>query len=68
MGTVPVGESLPGIPWKLKPPVFSGDSVHFRSFRKEAISYLLNMLALAMSSKTLVVKSQLPIPPSHTLN
>ena len=63
MGTVPVGDSLAGIPWKLKPPVFSGDSVHFRSSRKEAISYLLKMLALAMFSKTLVVKSQLPILP-----
>ena len=34
---IPAGESPAGIPWKLNPPVFSGDSVHFRSFEKEAI-------------------------------
>ena len=33
---VPAGESLAGIPWKLDPPIFSGDSVYFRSFEKEA--------------------------------
>ena len=38
-GAVPAGESLAGIPWKLNPPVFSGDSVHFRSFDKEAIIF-----------------------------
>ena len=38
-GTVPVGESLAGIPWKLNSPVFSGDSVRFRSFKKEAIIF-----------------------------
>ena len=38
-GAVPAGESLAGIPWKLNPPVFSGDSVHFRSFEKEAIIF-----------------------------
>ena len=38
-GTIPVGESLAGIPWKLNPPTFSGDSVHFRSFEKEAIIF-----------------------------
>ena len=38
-GTVPVGESLAGIPWKLKPPVFSGDSVHFRFFKRDAIIF-----------------------------
>ena len=38
-GTVPAGESLAGIPWKLNPSVFSGDSVHFRSFEKEAIIF-----------------------------
>ena len=38
-GTIPVGESLAGIPLKLKAPVFSGDSVHFRSFEKEAIIF-----------------------------
>ena len=36
-GAVPPGESPAGIPWKLNPPVFSGDSVHFRSFEKETI-------------------------------
>ena len=36
---VPAGESPAGIPWKLNPPVFSGDSVHFRSFEKEAIIF-----------------------------
>ena len=38
-GTVPVGESLAGIPWKLNPPVSSGDFVHFRSFKKEDIIF-----------------------------
>ena len=38
-GAVPAGESPAGIPWKLNPPVFSGDSVHFRSFEKEAIIF-----------------------------
>ena len=38
-GTVPVGESLAGVPWKLNPPVFSGDSVNFRSFKKEDIIF-----------------------------
>ena len=38
-GVVPAGESLAGIPWKLNPPVFSGDSVHFCSFEKEAIIF-----------------------------
>ena len=38
-GTVPAGESLVGIPWTLDPPFFSGDSVHFRSFEKEAIMF-----------------------------
>ena len=33
------GESLAGSPWKLNPPVFSDDSVHFRSFEKEAIIF-----------------------------
>ena len=36
---IPAGESPAGIPWKLNPPVFSGDSVHFRSFEKEAIIF-----------------------------
>ena len=31
-GTVPVGESLAG-------PVFSGDSVHFRSFKREVLIF-----------------------------
>ena len=38
-GAVPAGESPAGIPWKLNPPVFSGDSVHFRSFEKKAIIF-----------------------------
>ena len=39
-GTVPVGESLAGFPWKLNPAVFSGDSVHFRSsLKKQAIIF-----------------------------
>ena len=38
-GTIPVGESLAGIPWKLNAPGLSGDSVHFRSFEKEAIIF-----------------------------
>ena len=38
-GAVPAGEPPAGIPWKLNPPVFSGDSVHFRSFEKEAIIF-----------------------------
>ena len=37
--TVPVGESLTGIPWKLNPPVFSSDSVHFGSSKKETIIF-----------------------------
>ena len=36
---VPVGESLAGIPWKLIPQVFTGDSVHFRSLEKEVIMF-----------------------------
>ena len=39
-GTVPVGESLADIPSKLKPPVFSGDSVPFRSFKKAETEYV----------------------------
>ena len=38
-GAVPAGESSAGIPSKLNPPVFSRDSVHFRSFEKEAIIF-----------------------------
>ena len=38
-GAVPAGESPAGIPCKLNSPVFSGDSVHFRSFEKEAIIF-----------------------------
>ena len=38
-GAVPAGESPAGIPRKLNPPVFSGDSLHFRSFEKEAIIF-----------------------------
>ena len=38
-GAVPAGEPPAGIPWKLNPPVFSGDSVHFRPFEKEAIIF-----------------------------
>ena len=38
-GTVPAGESPAGISWKLNLPVFSGDSVHFRYFEKEAIIF-----------------------------
>ena len=38
-GAVLAGESPTGIPWKLNPPVFRGDSVHFRSFEKEAIIF-----------------------------
>ena len=38
-GAVPAGESPAGIPWKLNPPFFSGDSVHFCSFKKEAIIF-----------------------------
>ena len=38
-GAVPAGESPAGIPWKLNPLVFSDDSVHFRSFEKEAIIF-----------------------------
>ena len=36
-GTVPVGESLAGIPCKLNPPVLSSDSVHFCFLKKEDI-------------------------------
>ena len=36
---VPAGESPAGIPWKLNPPVFSDDSLHSRSFEKEAIIF-----------------------------
>ena len=39
MGVVPAGESPAGIPWKLNLPLFSGDSVHSRSFEKEAIIF-----------------------------
>ena len=38
-GAVPADESLADIPRKLNPPVFSGDSVYFRSFEKEAIIF-----------------------------
>ena len=38
-GAVPAGESPAGIPWKLNPPAFSVDSVHFRSFEKEAVIF-----------------------------
>ena len=38
-GAVPAGESPAGIKWKLNPPVLSGDSVHFRSFETEAITF-----------------------------
>ena len=38
-GAIPAGESPAGIPWKLNPAVFSGDSVHFRYFEKEAIIF-----------------------------
>ena len=38
-GAVPAGESLAGIPWKLNIPFFSGGSVRFRSFEKEAIIF-----------------------------
>ena len=38
-GAVPDGESPAGISWKLNPPVFSSDSVHFRSFEKEVIIF-----------------------------
>ena len=38
-GSVPAGESPAGIPRNLNPPVFSGDSVHFRSFEKEVIIF-----------------------------
>ena len=38
-GAVPADVSLAGIPWKLNPPVISGDSVNFRSFKKEAIIF-----------------------------
>ena len=38
-GAVPAVESPAGIPWKLNPPVYSGNSVHFRSFEKEAILF-----------------------------
>ena len=38
-GVVPAGESPAGIPWKLNLSIFSGDSVHFRSFEKEAIIF-----------------------------
>ena len=38
-GAIPAGESPTDIPWKLNPPDFSGDSVHFRSFEKEAIIF-----------------------------
>ena len=41
--------------------------LYISALAKKRPSYLLNMLALAMFSKT-PVKSQLPIPPSHTLN
>ena len=36
-GAVPTDESLAGIPWKLDPLVFNNNSVHFRSFEREAI-------------------------------
>ncbi|CAN0023551.1 unnamed protein product, partial [Ascophyllum nodosum] len=39
-GAVSAGGSLAGIPWKLNPPVFSGGSVQFRSFEKEAIIFV----------------------------
>ena len=38
-GAVPAGKSLASIPWKLNPSDFSGDSVRFRSFEKEAIIF-----------------------------
>ena len=38
-GAIPDGESLAGIPWKLNPPILSGNYVHFRSFEKEAIIF-----------------------------
>ena len=38
-GADPAGELLAGILWKLNPPVFSGDSVHFRSFEKVDIIF-----------------------------
>ena len=38
-GVVSAGESLAGIPWNLNPPVFSGDSLHFRSFEDKAIVF-----------------------------
>ena len=38
-GTVPAGESLAGIRWNLNLSIFSGDSVHFRSFEKEAVIF-----------------------------
>ena len=38
-GAVPTSESLAGIPWKLNPPVFGGDYVHFRSFEKKVVIF-----------------------------
>ena len=63
---VPASESPAGIPWKLNPPVFSGDSVHFRSFDKEAIIYA-EYVGLGMFSKT-SAKSLMSIPPYHMPN
>ena len=66
---VPVGESLTGIPWKLNPPVFSGDSAHFRSsLKKQAIIFAEYVGFGRVLKGTRLVKSQLSIPPSHTLN
>ena len=45
-GTVPVGESLAGIRWKLNPPVFSGEILYISALSKKWPSYLVNMLAL----------------------
>ena len=38
-GAVPADKSLAGVPWKLNPPVISGDSVHFRSIERKAIVF-----------------------------
>ena len=38
-GASPAGESLVGIPLQVKPPVFSGDTVDFHAFKKEAVMF-----------------------------
>ena len=52
------------LPWKLNPPVFDGDSLKFRSFRKEATTFA-DCCGLAMSSRA-TVNFLLQMGPSRT--